>query len=326
MRLTLWCNVQIPEHSLPAPKSKRSRQSITRGANLRTDAVWHEGHGMEFYLLSTRGDLTKFRCELTENAIQHIMSDAAPKSGSKRSRGEFERSVDAMAANIVSKAQETLCAASSSTTMRIARVAYAHTPLLISPPEIHHSPAHNIIYITTRSGVNVYTDDSLDAIEKGYAEGVDNTPLVSARLAAGGSVLLALPHPKSGHMAGGVYFFRRGFAGDIRLKPGPGVAGGIVYFDVHPANGTIIGMFHDLVRYLSPVYAITCVSFMLRCRYNEPRDGIPAVSALSQSVGGAHVSRWLSINDAQRGVRRGGGRIRLYVMFHVFIWTYWCIM
>lgn len=126
--------------------------------------------------------------------------------------------------------------------MHVYRMSYTYTSSLpISPPEIRHSRHNQFLTVATRAGVILYAEDTLECVDKGYAETVDNTPLVQSRLAFNDRVILALPHPKSGHMAGGLYFFRRGAVGDIRLKAGPGVAGGIVYMDVHPRMQVIIG-------------------------------------------------------------------------------------
>lgn len=60
-------------------------------------------------------------------------------------------------------------------------------------------------------------------------------PQVSARLTGNDACILALPHERSAHMAGGVYSFRRGVAGDIRLKLGPALSGGIRTIASHPS-------------------------------------------------------------------------------------------
>jgi hypothetical protein len=124
------------------------------------------------------------------------------------------------------------------------RVAYALTPPPVVPVEIMASGAGGgggggVVMLTTRAGLVVL--DALTLLPAGaerYAETVDNTPLVTARFGAAGAVY-ALPHEHSGHMAGGVYAFRRGVVGDIRLKRAPQESGGIVRFDASPSSGVL---------------------------------------------------------------------------------------
>ena len=74
----------------------------------------------------------------------------------------------------------------------------------------------------------------------GYSEPVDQTPLVTARLSFRDAAILALPaNAKAGHASGGVYWFRVGALGDIRLKRGP--PSGVAAFDVHPRLGFVVG-------------------------------------------------------------------------------------
>ena len=77
-------------------------------------------------------------------------------------------------------------------------------------------------------------------VSTGYCEPVDQTPLVSARLSFKDRAILALPsNDKAGHSCGGVYAFRVGAVGDLKLKAGP--PSGVAAFDVHPKLGFIVG-------------------------------------------------------------------------------------
>jgi hypothetical protein len=102
------------------------------------------------------------------------------------------------------------------------------------------------VVATTRAGLVFHAADHLGVVDRGYSEPVDNTQLVTARLSFGDRFVLALPHERSGHMAGGVYAFRRGVVGDTRLRRGP--SGGLRAIEMHPRTGTLVGAtFHGAV-------------------------------------------------------------------------------
>ena len=97
--------------------------------------------------------------------------------------------------------------------------------------------------LTTRAGLCLHDPHTLAPLaQERYSEPVDATLLVSARWGKQGSQLYTLPSEKSGHSAGGVYVFRRGVVGDIRLKRAPAESGGIVRIDVHPSAGVVVGI------------------------------------------------------------------------------------
>jgi hypothetical protein len=233
----------VPENVLPAPRSKRGRQGIAKGSHLRTDATWHYSHGLLCYIVSTRGDICALRFEPIEKACSSFQQheDTASQPSNKRQRTGNGFHAPTLSFTGCSPQPENTIVEQ----MHVYRMSYTYTSSLpISPPEIRHSRHNQFLTVATRAGVILYAEDTLECVDKGYAETVDNTPLVQSRLAFNDRLILALPHPKSGHMAGGLYFFRRGAVGDIRLKAGPGVAGGIVYMDVHPRMQLIIGTHH----------------------------------------------------------------------------------
>jgi hypothetical protein len=118
------------------------------------------------------------------------------------------------------------------------RLAHAFTSAALPYPELTHSHRHGFLLLTARSGLALHDDDSLTALERGYADSVDGTPLVTARPAASDKLLVALPHHKAGgHTSGGVYFFRRGRAGDIRWRAAPHESFGVAAIESHPRLG-----------------------------------------------------------------------------------------
>ena len=196
---------QLSESLLPPPISKKMRTALARrgatGAGrgssaLFCDAAWvpsGEGARADVFIFTSRGDVTRLR-----------IGDPSSSSG---------WAVDGASG--------------------VVRVAYALTPPPIIPPELCVRGTQAMV--TTRAGLCVFDAGAAVLAVEGhgaerYAETVDNTSLVSAHFGAGGRIF-ALPHEHSGHMAGGVYAFRRGVVGGIRLKPAPPESGGIVHFD-----------------------------------------------------------------------------------------------
>lgn len=115
----------------------------------------------------------------------------------------------------------------------VLRVAHGFTQMPLSPPEMCASLHHPLVFITTRAGIVVHSTDTLSVVERGYAESVDNTMLMTVRTGFRDAIIYALPHAKSGHMSGGMYVFRRGVAGDITLRAAPPGAA-IVALESHP--------------------------------------------------------------------------------------------
>jgi hypothetical protein len=206
---------QLSEALLPPPTSKKMRVALVRrgvtGAGrgssaLFCDAAWvpsGAGAGADLLVFTSRGDVTRLR--VGDPSSGHWAVDGA--SG-------------------------------------VIRVAYGITPQPIVPPELCVRGSHAML--TTRTGLcifdagaGVFAVDGAGA--ERYAETVDNTSLVSAHFGSGGRIF-ALPHEHSGHMSGGVYAFRRGIVGGIRLKKAPAESGGVVHFDVAPHARVLAGV------------------------------------------------------------------------------------
>lgn len=196
---------RLPEVALPPPRAKKAKQSALKGQPLlRVDACFRPTDGRQVFLATSRGDVVQ----------AGLLLDAA---GADRSSGP-----------------------------RLVRLAHTSAatigaPIGVAFPEIHHSRHSAQVAVTTRSGiVCLSTEGGLTLVDKGYSEPVDNTPLVSCRFSAKDRFIVALPHERSGHMAGGVYFFRRGVLGSFKLRLGP--ASGIASIDSHPRLGILVGV------------------------------------------------------------------------------------
>jgi hypothetical protein len=206
---------QISEALLPPPVSKKSRATLARrgavarggGASaLVTDAVWaptlSAAEAGEIFVATTRGDIVRLRVPL-------------------------------------------ICG--NRTVIRLA-AALTASPLVV-PPELRSTVtargagSRGALLLTTRAGLALFDAFALTPLPaERYAEPVDNTALVSARFGAGDAFVFALPHIHSGHMAGGVYAFKRGEVGHVRLKRAPAESGGIIFFDAAPHQALLVGI------------------------------------------------------------------------------------
>lgn len=212
--------IRLPDSLLPPVKGKKYRRDLLRKAGaVKADACFHCRDGRSIYMICSRGTLCRLR--LTRADVSHdgaSSGDAAASPGDKAASGS----------------------SSGGAAWRVFRMGYTYTGFPIVPPEIHHSRYNDFVMITTRNGLVMHHDRNLTVVDRGYSEPVDHTALVSARLAMGDAFILALPTLRSGHMAGGVYSFRRGVIGEYKLRMGP--LGGIALFDVHPSIGIVAGV------------------------------------------------------------------------------------
>lgn len=124
------------------------------------------------------------------------------------------------------------------------RVASVAGPPPLPLPELSHCARIGSLVITSRQGVMLLHDSDLTVRERGYAEGVEATPLTSARLAVGARLIVALAGASHGgarsHKQGGLYCFHRGKpGGSLRWRAPPKDSDGIVVFDAAPRLGML---------------------------------------------------------------------------------------
>ena len=79
------------------------------------------------------------------------------------------------------------------------------------------------VFLGTRAGIHVFHAGTLECVDKGYREGVDNTPLSLCSLSHDRATVVAAPGAEVGGAAHNncLFVFRTGIAGDIRIVPLP---------------------------------------------------------------------------------------------------------
>ena len=230
---------QFSEALLPPPISKKVRAQLARrGTGTRgigtvvADAAWAPtlaaAAAGELFVATTRGDIVRLRVHMNKPNKNDGFDrgGAVGGGGVAGNRQRFDRDYS------------------------VVRLAATHTASpLVTPPELRVSVtargagARGALLLTTRAGLVLFDAAALAPLpSERYAEPVDNTALVSARFGAGDAFVFALPHAHSGHMAGGVYAFKRGAVGDVRLKRAPQESGGIVFFDSAPNQAMLVGI------------------------------------------------------------------------------------
>jgi len=196
--------VQLPESLLPPPAVRKNvRAKLLRGAATRCDAVWVRPGGRDLLLYSSRGELMKVRCGLTEARLA------------------------AAAGSAVIPTEDVY---------RVVRLSYV-TPNAapVLPPEMRQSAHAPTVMLTTRDrGLILYNTTDLRCVDRGYAEPVDNTVFASGRFGGpGDKYIFAVPSKdKQGRATGGLFAFPRGALGVLHFRRGP--SGSLALLDVHP--------------------------------------------------------------------------------------------
>lgn len=223
---------------------------------LRCDAAWHSRHGRSLYLVTSRSDLAVLRVSAVEEELDRI-AGLRPNSNSLHSNND-------------SGLPGTICGSNGGIT--VYRMACSHlSAAAVSPPELLHSRTSSFLAVSlARGGIVLHDEDSLAPVERGYAERVDNTPLLGVRLSPGDAWVMAVPQTTSGHMRGSLFAFRRGAVGDHTRKRGP--PEGLALFDVHPRQFIVAGISHTGRLYL------------LQQQLAMPRTGYPGESASAPIV------------------------------------------
>jgi len=256
---------QLSDSILPPPKKRVIRAQLAREASvkggrvkgLRCDAIWGGANAPSpgtLYLYTSRGDLCRLRIAALEGELLNSVTNDSSQSPSTPLLAVYRMAYTLTATPVLPPEIHSVsgCGGPSYT---------SSTPIPFSLPghadacntdttdknknnsaSSSGGGAHHLlppaIVITTRNGVVFHDIVDLRAGER-YNEPVDNTLMVTARVGRGGSVVYALPSEDAGHAAGGMYAFKRGNVGDIRLKRPPPESGGLVRIAVHPISGII---------------------------------------------------------------------------------------
>lgn len=118
---------------------------------------------------------------------------------------------------VVASGKGTLTLVKSST---FAVVAKHHVRAgLLSVPRVFVGTDSRWVLVASRAGILAFHAATLECVDRGYREGVDNTPLSLCTLSHDRATLVAAPGPE-GHSSSHnnrLFFFRTGIAGDIRI-------------------------------------------------------------------------------------------------------------
>jgi hypothetical protein len=189
-------------HAAASPNADNpdAASSFRDCAVLRVDACFHPRHRNVLFLVSNRHELLKLSFSFLDDG-----PDVPRVTGSVRV---------------------------------LMRVATAPTTLV---PELTLSVHSDVLVATTLAGILIADSDTLREVPTAapYVEPVESTPLSTARLVRRDTLLVALPHPRSGNMSGGAYIFRLGHPLESKLITGPYAGGGLVAAEAHPWLGAI---------------------------------------------------------------------------------------